>query len=51
VLVDGEEEKGRGLAVEIGEVRAFERGVGGKGGGVREVKAEGERPWNQGLTV
>ena len=42
VLVDGEEEKGRGLAVEVGEVGAFEGGVGGKGGGVGEVEAEGE---------
>jgi len=29
VFVDGEEEQGRGLAVEIGEVCAFEGGVGG----------------------
>jgi hypothetical protein len=42
VFVDGEEEKGRGLAVEVGEVGAFEAGVGGEGGGVGEVKAKGE---------
>ena len=42
VLMDGEEEKGRGLAVEVGEVGAFEGGVGGQGGGVGEVEAEGE---------
>jgi hypothetical protein len=54
VLVDGEEEKGRGLAVEVGEVGAFEGGVGGEGGGVGEVKAEGEmalEPGFDGVTV
>jgi hypothetical protein len=42
VLVDGEEEKGRGLAVEVGEVRAFEGGVRGKGDSIGKVEAEGE---------
>ena len=42
VLVDGEEEKGGGLAVEVGEVGAFEGGVGWEAGGVGEVEAEGE---------
>jgi len=31
MLVDGEEEQGGGLAVEVGEVGAFEGGVGGGG--------------------
>ena len=42
VLVDGEEEKSGGLAVQVGEVGAFEGGVGGHGRGVGEVEAEGE---------
>ena len=42
VFVDGEEEQGCGLAVEVGEVCAFEGGVGGQGCGVGQVKAEGE---------
>ena len=49
VLVDGEEEQGRGLAVEVGEVGAFEGGVGGEGGGVGEVEAEGETALEPGL--
>jgi hypothetical protein len=51
VLVDGEEERGRGLAAEVGEVGAFQGGVGGQAGGVGEVEAEGIRLWNQGLTM
>ncbi len=42
VFVDGEEELGGGFAVEVGEVCAFEGGVGGQGFGVGEVEAEGE---------
>ena len=42
VFVDGEEEQGGGLAVEVGEVCAFEGGVGGQGVGVGEVEAEGK---------
>ena len=42
VFVDGEEEQGGGLVVEVGEVGAFEGGVGGQGVGVGEVEAEGE---------
>jgi hypothetical protein len=30
------------MAVEVGEVGAFGGGVGGEGGGLREVKTEGE---------
>ena len=41
VLVDGEEELGGGFAVEVGEVCAFEGGVGRQGFGVGEVEAEG----------
>jgi len=42
VLVDCEEEQSRGLAIEVGEVGAFEGGIGGEGGGIGEVEAEGE---------
>jgi hypothetical protein len=42
VLVDGEEKLGGRFAVEVGEVGAFEGGVGGQGFGVGEVEAEGE---------
>ncbi len=42
VFVDGEEEQGGGLAVEVGEVGAFEGGVGWQRCGVGEVEAEGE---------
>ena len=49
VLVDGEEEESRGLIVEVGEVGAFEDGVGWKGGGVGEVEAEGETALEPGL--
>jgi hypothetical protein len=49
VLVDGEEEESGGLIVEVGEIGAFEGGVGGKGGGVGEVEAEGETALEPGL--
>ena len=49
MFVDGEEEQGRGLAVEIGEVGAFEGRVGGQGCGVGEVEAEGETALEPGL--
>jgi hypothetical protein len=51
VLVDGEEEQGRGLAVEVGEVGALEGDVGGEGGGLSEVKTEGETALEPSLTV
>jgi hypothetical protein len=49
VLVDGEEEQGGGLIVEVGEVGALEGGVWGQGGGVGEVEAEGETALKPGL--
>jgi len=54
VLVDGEEEQSRGLVVEVSKVCAFESGIGGKGGGVGKVEAEGEtalEPWFYGVAV
>ena len=42
MFVDGEEKQSGGLAVEVGEIGAFEGGVGRQGCGVRDIKAEGE---------
>ncbi len=42
VFVDREEEQGGGLAVGVGEVCAFEGGVGWEGCCIGEVEAEGE---------
>jgi hypothetical protein len=54
MLVDSEEEQGGGLAVEVGEVGAFEGGVGWESRGVGKVEAEGEaalEPRLDGVTV
>ena len=42
MFVDGEEEQRSGLAVEVGEVGAFECRLGRQAGGFGQVEAEGE---------
>ena len=42
MFVNGEQEQGRGLAVDVGQVRALESGVGGQSCGVGEIEAEGQ---------
>jgi hypothetical protein len=42
VFMNGKEEQGCGLAVEVGEVCALKGGVGGQRSGVGQVEAEGE---------
>jgi hypothetical protein len=44
MFVNGEQEQGRGLGIDVGQVRTFESGIGGQGGGIGEVEAGGRRP-------
>ena len=42
MFVNGEQEQGRRLPINVGQVRAFESGIGGQGCGIGEVEAERE---------
>jgi hypothetical protein len=51
MFVNGEQEQGRRLPINVGQVRAFESGIGGRAAESGRLKLKGRRPWNQGLTV